>query len=58
MDTGAQALDRIREMVRNVLRFIDGLILLVGTVLFHLCTSTDSPLIERSYSVDSQFITL
>ena len=58
VDTGAQALDRIRETVRNVLVFINGLILLVGTVLFHLCTSIDSAMIERSYSADSQFITL
>jgi hypothetical protein len=58
VDTGAQAQDRIRETVRNVFRFIDGLILLVGTVLFHLCTNIDSAMIERSYSADSQFITL
>src|SRR5690349_12576982 len=58
VDTGAQALDRIRETVRKVFRLIDGLILLVGTVLFHLCINIDSTMIERSYSADSQFITL
>ena len=46
VDTGVQALDRIRETVRNVFRFINGLILIVGTVLFHLRSNTDRTMIE------------
>jgi hypothetical protein len=58
VDTGVQALHRTRETVRKVFMFVNSLILIVGTVLFHLCINTDSTVIERSYSADSQFITL